>query len=352
MNTPLLRNLVCATALLAAATVTTAATQDKGDAAGKYRFLMEIPIGGEGGGDYLTTDEAARRLYVTHWMNVTVIDLDKNEIVGEITNTPGVHGFAIAPELGRGFSSNGKEATASIVDLATLKTLAKVGTGKNPDVILYEPQHQEVYAFNGDSQSATVFEAATGNVITNISLPGGPEFAVVDPKVGRIYVNIEEKNEVAVIDTRSHVVLAHWPVAPGEEPVSMAIDLAQHRLFLGCRSKLMVMMDSTTGNVLATVPVGEHVDANRFDAGTGLVFASCIDGTVTIARPDEEGKFIVVQTLATAPGAKTMSLDPQTHRIYLAAAKFDSQPGLDGAKPKKPKMIPGSYRVLVYELAK
>ncbi|MBI3881815.1 MAG: YncE family protein [Verrucomicrobia bacterium] len=341
---PLLGALTLALVLLNLAAITPCRAADQ------YRFLKEIPIGGEGGGDYLTTDEAARRLYVTHATKVVVIDLDKNEVVGEIADTPGIHGFAVAPELGRGFSSNGKENKASIVDLATLKTLSKVETGANPDAILYEPQHKEVYTFNGRANSATIFEAASGKVTATIALPGKPEFAVVDPKAGRIYVNIEDKHEVTVIDTQTHAVVAHWPIAPGEEPSGMAIDLAHHRLFVGCGNHLMPMLDSTSGKVLGSVPIGDHVDANRFDAGTGLAFASCGDGTVTIARADAEGKLTVVQTLKTAPGAKTMTLDAKTHRIYLSASKAEA--GSDNAKAKRPKMLPGSFRVLVYEMEK
>jgi len=316
---------------------------------GPYRLLKEIPVGGDGGWDYLSVNVAARRLYVPHGSAVVVIDLDKETVSGEITDTPGVHGFASSPELGRGFASNGRENKVSIVDLHTLQTLAKVDTGANPDAILYEPAQREVYAFNGRGQSATVFEAESGKIVATIRLPGKPEFAVTDPAAGRVYCNIEDKNVVLVIDTRTHQVVDTWPIAPGVEATGMAIDLAHHRLFLGCHNKVMVMMDSADGKVIATVPIGGGVDANAFDAGTRLVFSSNGDGTVTIAQEEPPDKLTVVQRLVTEPGARTMALDPQTHKIYLAAAKFESGPAPAAGGPRQRlPMVSGSFRILVY----
>ena len=318
-----------------------------------YRLLKEIPVGGEGGWDYLAVDQFARRVYVTHGTKIVVIDIDKNEVIGEITDTPGVHGFAIAPNLDRGFSSNGQENKASIVDLKTLKTLSKVDTGANPDAILYNEGQEEVYTFNGRGSSATVFEAKTGNVVATIPLSGKPEFAVVDVRAGRVYNNLEDKSQVAVIDTKTHKVVETWPIAPGEEPSGMAIDVEHHRLFLGCGNKLMVMMDSTNGKVVASVPIGQGVDATKFDRGTELAFCSCGDGTVTIAHEDAPDKLTVVQTLKTEPRARTMALDPKTHRIYLASAKFGApseQPS--GGKKGRPSVVPGSFKVLVYGMEK
>jgi DNA-binding beta-propeller fold protein YncE len=316
---------------------------------GPYHLLKEIPVGGDGGWDYLSVDEAARRLYVSHATKVVVIDIDKNEVVGEIADTPGVHGIAFAPKLGRGFVSNGREAKASLVDLKTLKTLSKVDTGENPDAILYEPEHQEVYAFNGRGQSATVFAAATGKVIATVPLGGKPEFASADPKAGRVYNNLEDKSEVVAIDTKTHEVVNRWPIAPGAEASGMAFDAAHHRLFLGCGNKLMVMMDSESGKVVATVPIGDRVDANAFDPATQLAFSSNGEGNVTIAHEDSPDKLTVVQTLPTARGAKTMTLDPKTHRIYLGAAKYEAS---TDASQKRPTMVAGSFKILVYGMEK
>jgi len=316
-----------------------------GWAAEPYRLLKEIPVGGEGGWDYLSVDAASHRLYVSHATKIVVIDTQTDAIVGEIADTPGVHGFAIAPQLGRGFASNGRENKVSIVKLATLKTLSKVATETNPDAILFEPGRGEVYAFNGRSQSATVFTAATGEVVATIPLGGKPEFAQADPEVGRVFVNIEDKNEVAVIDVATHAVVARWPIAPGEEASGMDIDLAHHRLFLGCSNAKLVILDSTDGRVVASVPAGKGIDAAAFDPGTQLAFTpNGRDGTVTIVHEDSPEKFTVVQTLATERSARTMAVDPASHKIYLVTAKF-----LPAEEGKRPKMIPESMKVLVYE---
>ncbi len=318
---------------------------------GRYHLLKEIAIGGEGGWDYLSVDAASHRLYVTHATKVVVIDTAKDEVVGEIADTPGVHGFVFAPELGRGFSSNGRENKASIVDLKTLQTLAKVDTGQNPDAILYEPGRREVYTFDGRGQSATVFDAATGKPVATIPVGGKPEFAQADPAAGRVYANIEDKNEVIAIDTKTHQIVNHWPIAPGEEATGMAIDLAHHRLVIGCSNERMIIMDSTNGKVVANIDAGKGIDATSFDPGTQLAFASAgSSGTVTIVHEDAPDKFTVVQTLATERSARTMTLDPATHKIYLASAQFEAPvtPPPAGGGRQRPKMIPGSFKVLVY----
>ena len=318
-------------------------------AADLYYFLKEIPVKGEGGWDYLSADSAGRRLYVAHSTKIVVIDMDKDEVAGQITGTPGVHGFAIAPELNRGFSSNGREANASIVDLKTLKTIGKVSTGENPDCILYEPGLQEVYAFNGKSKSVTIFGAASGKVAATVPLPGKPEFAVADPKAGRVYCNIEDKNEIVVIDTSSHAITNTWSIAPGEEASGLAIDPAHGRLFAGCHNKMMVMLDSATGKFAGSVPIGTGVDANAFDPGTQFAFSSCGDGTTTIAREDSPEKLSVAQNLPTHRGARTMALDLKTHKIYMAAAEYEAQPDPEpGQRAKRPRMIPNTFKILVY----
>lgn len=319
---------------------------------GPYRFLKEIPVAGDEGWDYLSIDDAARRLYVTHASEIVVIDLDTERVIAGIPDTPGVHGFAIAPDLGLGFSSNGKESKAGIVDLKSLKTLSKVDTGGNPDAITYNRAQQEVYAFNGKGRSATVFDAKSGTVLATIPLSGKPEFAVADPDASRVYCNIENKNEVAVIDTKTHAVVNSWPIAPGEEATGMAIDPTSHRLFLGCHNRMMVMMDGTNGKVIATVPIGQGVDANAFDPGTGLAFSSNGEGTVTITREEAPEKLVPLQTLATERGARTMALDLKTHKIYLASAKFKATPEQEvpGKSRQRPKMIAGSMKILVYEM--
>lgn len=321
-----------------------------GRADGPYKLLKEIPVGGEGGWDYLAVDQYARRLYVSHATKVVVIDIDNNKVVGEIADTPGVHGIAIAPKLGLGFTSNGRENRASIFDLKTLKTISKVETGENPDAILYNAGQEEVYTFNGRGHSATAFAAKSGKVVATIPLPGKPEFAVAYPRAKRIYNNLEDKSEVAVINTQAHKLLTTWPIAPGEEPSGMAFDARRHRLFLGCGNKLMLMMDSTNGKVVDAVPIGQGVDATKFDRGTKLVFCSCGDGTVTIAKEESPEKLTLVQTLKTEPRARTMALDPKTHRIYLSSAKFEATPAQPSGEKRRrrPNVVPGTFKVLVY----
>ncbi len=310
---------------------------------GPYHFVKEIPVSGDTGWDYLSVDSGAQRLYVSHASKVVVIDLAKDVVTGEITNTLGVHGLAPAPELGRGMVTCGRENKAAIVDLKTLQIISKVDTGANPDGMLYEPGRQEFYTFNGRGQSATVIDAKSAQVVATVSLGGKPEFPQADPAVHRVYDNLEDKSEVAVIDTDKHEVVNRWPIAPGESASGMAIDAQNHRLFLGCDNHLMVMMDSASGKVLATVPIGEGVDANAFDPGTQLAFASCGDGTTTIAH-EEGDQLKVVQVLATQRSARTIALDPATHKIYLAAAQFEApEPG-----QRRGKMVAGSFKILVY----
>jgi len=313
---------------------------------GPYRLVKEIAVGGEGGWDYLSVDPAAHRLYVSHATRVVAIDTRTDKVIGEIADTPGVHGFVVAGGTGHGFSSNGREGKASMVDLKTLQTIRKIDTGANPDFILYEPKQKEVYTFNGGGKSATVIDAATGSVVATIPLGGKPEAGVSDG-AGRVFVNIENLNNVAVIDVATHTVAANWPIAPGEEAAGLAMDPKSHRLFIGAHNKLMLMMDSTNGHVLAQVPIGNGVDSTWFDPGTGYVFSSCGDGTTTIAHEDSRDKLTVVQTLKTQQGSRTMTLDPATHKIYLSA--IDYEPQASDSK-ERPKMKPGTFKILTYAM--
>jgi YVTN family beta-propeller protein len=312
-----------------------------------YHFVTEIPIGGEGGWDILTIDSVASRLYLSHATKVVVVDLRKNGVACEIADTPGVHGFVAVPEIQRGFSSNGRESKSSVVDLTTLKTVSKIDTGQNPDALVYEPRHGEVYIFNHTGNSVTVIDAKSASVVTTIQLDGSPEFAVVDEAADRIYCNIEDKSEVAVIDAAKHEVVARWSLAPGEEPTGIALDARHHRLFSGCHNKIMVMVDTESGKVVGNVPIGAGVDGCAFDDSTQLAFASCGDGTTTIAKEDAPNKLAVVQVLKTQRGARTMALDGTTHRIYLPTAQFAPAPS-PGASPARPSIVPNTLKLLVY----
>src|SRR5438067_4618337 len=314
-----------------------------------YRFAREIPIGGEGGWDILAIDPTAGRLYLSHAAKVVVVDLSKNTVAGEIADTPGVHAFVPVPEVQRGFSSNGKESKSSVVDLTTLKTVSKIDTGQNPDAVVYEPRHGEVYVFNHTGNSVTVINAKAATVSATIPLGGTPEFAAVDETAGRVYCNIEDKSEVVVFDANKHEVVAHWSLAPGEGPSGIALDAPHHRLFSCCHNKMMVMLDTESGKVVDTVPIGAGVDGCVFDDASQLAFASCGDDTTIIAREVTPGKLTVLQTLKTERGARTMALDPKTHRIYLPTAKFQPPPTPSpGASPSRPTIVPNTLKLLVY----
>jgi DNA-binding beta-propeller fold protein YncE len=287
-----------------------------------YRVSKKISIPGRGSWDYLTVDEAGRRLYVSHGTQVEVLDVDSGAIVGKIPNTLGVHGIAIAPELGRGFVSDGKSSSVTIFDLKTLKMIGQVPTGKGPDAIIYDPATSRVFAFNGDGNSATVIEASSGKVAGTIDLGGGPEFATADG-AGYVFDNLEDQSMVVKIDSRNLKAEQHWPTAPCQAPSSMAIDRPHRRLFIGCRSKVMAVMDADTGKIITSLPIGDHVDATAFDAETKLIFNSNGEGTITVIQQDSPDKYSVVETVKTAPRAKTMALDQKTHRLFLSTAESE-----------------------------
>ena len=314
---PLLGSLLTAAAIRVSALVPPAVAAPPADG---YSIVKKIPIPGQGSWDYLAVDEAARRLYVSHGTQVEVLDVDSGSIVGSIPNTQGVHGIAVAPELGRGFTSNGKASTVTIFDLKTLKEIADVPVGKKPDAIIFDPATSRVFAFNGDSNSATAIDAATGKVAGTVDLGGGPEYAAADGN-GFVYNNLEDESMVLKIDSRKLTVEQRWPTAPCASPSSMAIDRATRRLFVGCRSKVMAVMNADTGKVITTLPIGDHVDATAYDPQTKLIFNSNGEGTITVIRQDGPDNYSVVETVKTLPRAKTMALDPKTHQLFLSTAE-------------------------------
>jgi DNA-binding beta-propeller fold protein YncE len=313
-----------------------------------YHVLKKVSVGGEGGWDYLTADPQARRLYVTHSDRVVVIDLDTGTKVGEVGNTPGVHGVALAPRLGRGFTSNGREGTVTIFDLKSLKELGRVQVGTGPDCILFDPATQRVFTFNGRSQDATAIEAASGKVAGSIALGGRPEFAVADGK-GKLFVNLEDKSEVLALDARQLSVLHRWSLAPGEEPSGLALDRAHRRLFSVCSNQKMVILDADDGHVVATPSIGLGPDACRFDARRHLAFSSNgRDGTLTVIREDGPDRFEVVATVPTQAGARTMELDEKTGHVFLSTAEVAPATATAGTEaPRRRSFVPGSFTVLV-----
>jgi DNA-binding beta-propeller fold protein YncE len=305
-------------------------------------------VGGDGGWDYLAFDSAARRLYVTRSTRVIVIDAESGKVVGEIPNLSGVHGVALAPDLGRGFISNGRSDKITVFDPQSLKVLSELGsTGQNPDAILYDRASHRVFAFNGRSGSATAFDAASGKVAATIPLGGKPEFAASDGR-GKVFVNIEDKNELVAIDAAKLTVAQRWPLPGCEEPSGLSIDAAHQRLIVGCGNETALIVDSASGRVVAKLPIGKGVDATGFDPGAGLGYASCGDGTLTVMREETPDRWTVAEKAATRPGARTMAADEKTHEVYLATAEFGPRPAPTAAEPHpRPPMIPGSFVILV-----
>ena len=284
-----------------------------------YHVIKKIPIVGDGGWDYLTVDSEARRLYIARSNRVQVVDLETEKLVGEIEKTPGVHGVAIVPKRDRGFSSNGGDSTVTVFDLKTLKELSKIKVGSRPDAIIYDAASGRVFTFNAGEGDCTAIDAETEKVVGTVKLGGKPEFPAVDGK-GTVFVNIEDKNEIIAFDAKDLTIKHHWPLAPATEPTGLAIDPVKKHLFSCCHSEHMAVIDFETGKVIATPPIGKGTDAAAFDPETGLAFSSNGEGTLTVVRQNDKGEFEVAETVKTQPGARTMALDPKTHKIYLAAA--------------------------------
>jgi DNA-binding beta-propeller fold protein YncE len=307
-----MRKLVWALASVISASIVFAAATG-------YHVVGEIKIGGEGGWDYLTVDSAARRLYVSHATHVVVVDLDANKVVGDIPETPGVHGIAIAPELNRGFVSNGRGNNVTIFDLKTLKEVGKAATGENPDSIRYDATSGRVFTFNGRSKNATAIDAKSGKVIGTIALPGKPEFSIADGK-GKVYVNIEDTSEIVEIDAAKAMVVKKYSLSPCDGPSGLAFDAKNRRLFSVCSNRLMAVSDPDTGKVVATPAIGAGSDGAAFDSGSGYAFSSNGDGTLTIVQ-QMGGKWDVLENIATERGGRTIAVDEKTHKVYIPTAK-------------------------------
>lgn len=285
-------------------------------AAGNYQLLKRITVPGTGGWDYVTVDDSARRVYISHSTQVDVLDADSLTHVGTIPNTPGAHGVAIDPGSGRGYVTAGKSDVVVAFDSKTLKPLGEIKVGKKPDAIIYEPMTKRIYVMNGDSDNITVLDGASGSVVGTIALGGGPEFAVSDGK-GTLYVNLEEQNETLRIDVHALKVVARWPLAPCATPTSLAMDQENRRLFVGCRSKHLAVLDADSGKVVFTAPIGERVDAGAFDSRTRLVYQSTGDGKVFVFHQDSPDKYSQVQEIVTKAGAKTMGYDAKTGNLFV-----------------------------------
>jgi DNA-binding beta-propeller fold protein YncE len=313
-----------------------------------YHLLKKHLIGGEGGWDYLALDGRTRLLYVTHAGAVEILNVDTGVKGEAITGLKGVHGVAFAPEKNRGYISNGRGDCVTVFDLGTHKVLEEIPTsGQNPDAIMYDAFSDRVFTFNGRSANATAIDAATDKVAGTVDLGGKPEFAVTDGK-GTIFVNNEDKSEIVVFDAKSLEVKKRWSIAPGEGPSGLAIDLKNKRLFSVCDA-VMVVSDYENGKVVTTVPIGGGPDAVRYDAGAGLVFSSNGDGTLTVVKQESADKYSVLETVTTAPRARTMELDPKTHHVFVATAEFGPAPAPTKEQPRpRPTIVPGTFQVLEF----
>jgi DNA-binding beta-propeller fold protein YncE len=339
--------------LALAASVLFIATAAAAQGAGGYHIVKKIAVGGEGGWDYAFVDSPAHRLYVSHGTKAVVIDLDRDSVIGEVAPANGIHGIAVVPALHRGFTSNGRDTTVTIFDLATLATIGSARvSGANPDAILYDGTSKHLFTFNGRGINASVLDPATGTVLATIPMPGKPEFAQADGS-GLVFVNIEtDTGQIVVIDARAMKETKRYWLPGCQEPSGLAYDKKHDRLFSVCGNAVMVVSDPVAGKVVATVPIGPGVDAAAFDPGTSLAFASNGgDGTMTVVHQDGADKYTVLGNVATQRGSRTMALDPRTHRVYLSAAEFGPapEPTAPGGRPGRPPMIPGSFSVLVLE---
>jgi YVTN family beta-propeller protein len=316
-------------------------------AASGYHVIQTWKVGGDGGWDYLKVDSQARRLYISRATRVLVLDADSGKSLGEIPDTQGVHGIALAPEFGKGFTSNGRENTVTIFDLKTLKVLNKIKVGARPDAILYDPATKRVFTFNAGSQDATAVDAAKGEVVGSIPLGGKPEFAASDSK-GTVFVNLEDKNQLFALDPDKLAVKQRWDLPGCEEPSGLSMDTKNRLLFVGCGNKTMPIVDADSGKILTTLPIGDGVDATAFDDGTGLAFASCGEGVLTVVREESPDKFSVLENVPTQKGARTMALDSKTHNAYTVTAKFGPPPAPTADQPHpRPSLIPDTFVVLV-----
>ncbi len=315
---------------------------------GGYHLIKKHVLGGEGGWDYLALETKTRLLYVTHGAAVEILNADTGAKLEPITGLKGVHGVAFNYDKGRGYISNGRGNSVSVFDLKTNKALEEIPLAEqNPDAVLYDKFSGRVFTFNGRSANATAIDASTNKVVGTVDLGGKPEFAQTDGQ-GTIFVNNEDTSEVVAFDARSLEVKRRWSIAPGEGPSGLAIDLKHKRLFSVC-DKLMVVSDYENGKVVTTVPIGGGPDATRYDAAAGLVFASCGEGVLTVIKQESADKYTVLESVPTAPRARTMELDPKTHRVFLATAEFGPAPAPTKEQPRpRPMIVPGSFAVLEF----
>jgi YVTN family beta-propeller protein len=318
-----------------------------GTASGQnYKLIRRIPVGAEGGWDYIKVDADAQRLYVARGDHMMIVDEVSGKVLGDIPNTKGIHGTAIASTLGKGYTSNGQASTVTVFDLKTLKPITDIKTtGDNPDSIIYDPETKRVFTMNGRSNNSTVIDATTDKVVGTVDLGGKPEEPALDGR-GNMFVNLEDKSSIMEFDTKTLAVKGTWSLAPCDGPSALAADTKNHRLFAAC-DKMIAVFNPDTGKVVATPAIGGDPDGDGFDPGTGLVFASVREGLLTVIHQDSPDKYSIVGNVNTQFGARTMTLDPKTHHVFTETADFNpaAPPTPDNPRPR-PQAIPNSFVIL------
>ncbi len=309
-----------------------------------YHVLKTFPIKSSGGWDYIAVSPVNDNIYVSHGMQVNIINKNSGDSTGVIPNTEGVHGIAFAPEFHKGFTSNGRLNTVTVFDIKTNAVTAQIKTGENPDAIMYDPFTKKVYVCNGRTKDLSVIDPASNSVIKTIALGGKPETAVSD-YAGKIYINIEDKNEIAVLNTRTYTVEHNWKVGKGEEPSGLAIDTKTKRLFAGCGNKLLIVMNAENGKVVKELPIGDGCDGVAFDPGTKTIFSSNGEGNLTVIKEKSANEFAVVENAPTQKGARTLAVDEKTHLVYLPTAEYSTEPPPAGQRRRS--TLPGTFKVLV-----
>lgn len=315
--------------------------------AARYKVIQKIHMDGDGGWDFLAVDSDSRRVYITHNDSVQVLDADTLKLVGTVEKVPHPHGVVFLPELGKGYATSGDPGSVVVFDLKTFRHLAEIPTAKDSDVIIYDKSTGKVLTFNGDSSNSCVIDPVTDKAVKTVDLGGQPEVAVSDGK-GHVFDNVESKSEVIKIDSKTMKITKHWPLAPGESPSGLAMDLKNNRLFSGCHNHLLVVMNAKNGKVIQTMPIGDHVDGTYFDPESGNIFVSCGDGTLNVIHEDSPDKYTLVENVPTEPGARTMAMDTKTGHVFMPTAQMEppSTPTKEKPKPRR-KPVPGTFHLLV-----
>jgi YVTN family beta-propeller protein len=342
-------NLVLLGCVLLAAGAAIARAPESG-----YHLLKKLPLASAEGStgeyfDYIYVDSPGRRVYVSHGTEVKVLNADDGTVVGSVTGFKRDHGIAVASEFGRGFITDGADGNVGIFDLQTLKVTGGVKTQPDADGVIYDPATKQVFVMSGEAKTATVIDAKTGTVVKTVDLGGGPEFAVADGK-GTVYINLEDKGETVVLDSRTLTIKSRWPVAPAGTPTAIAMDREHRRLFVSGRNpQTMVVLDADTGKMIQSFPISMGADADAYDPGTGLVFVSTREGMLHIFHEDSPDQFSVVESVKTEYGAKTLGLDMKTHHVFVDTADFGAPPAPTPQRPHpQPASVAGTFRVLEY----